>query len=150
MNGCETQDEKQCAVCGEVKSVEDFYRSRKAKSGRQSACKICSTARQKLPHNQEYRRDYAWRKCLERFSITQGRYDEMLERQSGMCAICHKPETGGTRLAVDHDHSCCDGDFSCGNCIRGLLCKRCNMAIGLLFDNPNTIASALYYVKGKR
>lgn len=36
-------------------------------------------------------------------------------------------------LVVDHDHRCCPGDTkSCGKCIRGLICRPCNLAIGML------------------
>lgn len=38
--------------------------------------------------------------------------------------------------AVDHDHSCCPGGTSCGRCVRGILCRKCNVAIGYLNDDP--------------
>lgn len=67
------------------------------------------------------------------FNITPEQYDAMLQMQNGVCAICKLPETARHRgrgaviaLAVDHDHRCCSGKTSCGKCIRGLLCDRCN------------------------
>lgn len=40
------------------------------------------------------------------------------------------------RLVVDHDHSCCPGEKSCGRCVRGLLCSQCNAAAGMLGEDP--------------
>lgn len=60
-----------------------------------------------------------------RFNITLVEYEAILAGQGGVCAICgSKP--GKIRLAVDHSHDCCPGRRSCGNCIRGLLDKKCN------------------------
>lgn len=73
------------------------------------------------------------------------------------CAICTKDllvlkREGGTgklkaTLNIDHNHECCPGNRSCGKCIRGPLCSACNMAIGLLRDDPNIIYSALDYIQ---
>lgn len=40
------------------------------------------------------------------------------------------------RLVVDHDHNCCPGVHSCGQCVRGLICHQCNIAAGMLGDDP--------------
>lgn len=46
--------------------------------------------------------------------------------QRGACAACGTPSKF-ERLRVDHDHACCPGNYSCGRCIRGLLCHGCNV-----------------------
>lgn len=72
------------------------------------------------------------------------RYAEMVIAQEGLCAICHQPETsrargGGIRtLCVDHDHT--TGQ------VRGLLCQRCNSALGLLDEDMLIMASMIAYV----
>lgn len=48
------------------------------------------------------------------------RYDELLERQGGVCAICGRPPAT-RRLDIDHDHATME--------LRGLLCHRCNRAL---------------------
>jgi hypothetical protein len=58
-----------------------------------------------------------------------GFYKDTLALQNNGCALCGQPEEG-RRLSIDHDHSCCDSTFSCGKCLRGLLCPGCNIRIG--------------------
>ena len=36
---------------------------------------------------------------------------------------------------------------SCGKCIRGLLCKSCNHALGYMKDNPDVLRAAADYVE---
>lgn len=67
----------------------------------------------------------------------------MLKDQHGRCAICKLPESIPNReLAVDHDHNT--------NKVRGLLCSRCNPAIGLMNDDLKLIARAYKYIKAHR
>lgn len=81
------------------------------------------------------------------YNLSRDRYDAILDVQGGQCAgRCGA--TGRTRrLAVDHDHSCCSGPTSCGKCVRGLLCKRCNRFIGLLRDAPGSLRALANYLE---
>lgn len=56
---------------------------------------------------------------------------ERIKRQGGVCAFCGEPPRK-FRLDVEHDHGCCKGNFSCGECIRGLVHRRCNSFIGIV------------------
>lgn len=78
-------------------------------------------------------------RVLRRFGLTQADYDEILAAQAGHCAVCDATTgEGKRRLFVDHDHKT--------NRVRGLLCHRCNSALGLLDDNPTRIRALADYV----
>lgn len=83
-----------------------------------------------------------------RYGITPGEYKRMWLEQGGNCAVCRKPESANRYrvLAVDHDHSCCPGSKSCGNCVRGLLCNACNRFLGFARDNPAVMLNAIGYL----
>jgi hypothetical protein len=85
------------------------------------------------------------RHLVEKYGLSGEEYARQLAAQGGVCAICRHPETvidnqtGRPRaLSVDHDHA--SGVF------RGLLCGRCNRAIGLLGDDPELVAAAAEYL----
>lgn len=85
------------------------------------------------------------------FGLTVQAYDAMLLAQGRRCAICRCPEPGGRgRWHVDHDHACCSGKRTCGRCVRGLLCYKCNAAIGYLHDDPTLLRAALTYLEHSR
>lgn len=71
---------------------------------------------------------------------------DMLDAQDGKCLICSVAFGVGEPYCIDHDHACCPGSKSCGKCARGMLCRRCNVGIGMLGDNPTLVASALAYL----
>lgn len=67
------------------------------------------------------------RHLKRKFNMTAADYDKMHEAQKGLCAICFQPETKSDkgrlyRLAVDHCHRT--------GKVRGLLCFKCNSAMG--------------------
>lgn len=78
------------------------------------------------------------------YNITEVDEARMLSEQAGTCAICREPFGGTPR--VDHDHACCPGHRSCGNCVRGLLCNACNSALGYLKDSPDRAMAAAAYL----
>lgn len=80
-----------------------------------------------------------------RYQLTIEEYGLLLVKQNGACAICGG--VGTRSLHVDHDHSCCNGSKSCGACIRGLLCFRCNTMLGNANDDINILQKAINYVK---
>lgn len=74
----------------------------------------------------------------KRYNITPGEYINLCEKQYNKCAICEqKPK----RLAIDHDHVT--------GKIRGLLCFKCNTAIGKLGDDISGLEKALKYLKNQ-
>lgn len=74
-------------------------------------------------------------------------YEALLAQQGGRCAICGTATPNGQgRFHVDHDHSCCVGGRSCGECIRGLLCHSCNTMLGLAKDDPALLQRAAQYL----
>ena len=91
------------------------------------------------------------RKChLKKvYGITIERFSELLEGQNKCCAICKTDTPRGNSKAawmIDHDHACCPGKKSCGKCIRGLLCAKCNWGLGNFNDDPVLFSTASDYV----
>jgi len=77
------------------------------------------------------------------YGVDQIEYEQMLEEQGRVCAACRQPETyvrnGKTlRLSVDHCHET--------GLVRGLLCGRCNRALGLVKDNKMALAGLVVYL----
>lgn len=148
---------KICLGCGINKPLDDYYFKNKAKKLYRSRCKKCYLEQNSLTMgssaeaNKRYRQnnpDAARNSELKtKFNITLNQYNERLIEQAGVCKICGEVNQGGKRLAVDHDHSCCPGVKSCGNCIRGLLCDRCNTTLGKFNDSPELIRKLADYLE---
>lgn len=76
-----------------------------------------------------------------RYNITLEKYNQMLESQNMVCAICkseHSKSKINNLLFVDHCHKT--------NNIRGLLCSRCNNGLGMFNDDVNLLYSAIAYL----
>ena len=100
---------------------------------------------------ERYKR-YAREGGIRKHGLEPEGYAEILEAQNGGCAICGSTKPGGNniRFHIDHDHGCCAGAWSCGACVRGLLCNKCNLAVGLLRDSPGLFQRPAEYLSGWR
>lgn len=79
---------------------------------------------------------------LWKYKLTEEKYNEILEKQLGLCAICgsNSPRRkGSNHFTVDHNHTTMK--------VRGLLCHHCNVMIGLAKDNIEVLEKAIAYLK---
>lgn len=144
------QAKKQCGYCISCKNIKFLTKSRIAPSHR--ICNKCNIKRCITKFSK--RRGLYNLTCIRclhlfhKYKIYSDTYDSLLKSQNNCCAICKKPEISKTNnrsnlsLSVDHCHTT--------NKVRGLLCGKCNMALGLLDDAEVLLLSAIKYLKRSR
>lgn len=151
---------RKCLKCGELKELKNFHRDKKSKDGYSTQCSTCRNAltriyKQKNPEKyKKLNRDWQQRSpkniknahLKHSYKLTLDQFNEMLKKQNNGCAVCGKINENGYSLYVDHDHSCCPTEKSCGKCVRGLLCNNCNLAIGFLKENVNIFTRCIDYL----
>ena len=131
---------KKCHACQELLPVECFYVWKLATDGYRGTCKACIAKK-----GNEYYASYVYRDrwYKKSYGITLEEYDSLLSQQNNVCGICGKAETrmakGGVReLSVDHCHET--------GRVRGLLCNKCNIALGH-FDDVALLRKAIAWIQ---
>lgn len=114
---------KYCPRCEEVKSHDEFTPHRQQAGGLASYCKVCKG---RMDSAARFRKIYG---------LTIEERDALIEAQSGVCAICEKHEA----VHVDHDHVT--------GSVRGVLCFRCNAALGQVADSSETLRRMIDYIE---
>lgn len=87
--------------------------------------------RNKTPEEQRITR-------IRSYGISVEQYNYLLEEQNKVCWICNKNNSSKKSLNIDHDHK--TGQ------VRGLLCGKCNTALGLLQEDPHILLRAYEYL----
>lgn len=128
-----------CPWCDQYKDLSHFRKDKSQKRGVSRHCKDCLKS---YANRYQERRMHEKRK--QNYGLTPEQYKALHDAQGGLCAICGQAETRilkGVKvdLSVDHDHA--TGD------IRGLLCGRCNSALGHFGDNIKLMQSAIEYIR---
>lgn len=143
---------KWCKLCDSTKEYAAFYKNRRTWNECSSYCKPCTDK-----YNRERaalcaekyettakRRLRRWHVKRE-FGLTAEQYEAMVQGAQGLCAICKKPEStikkNGTvfELSVDHNHAT--------GATRGLLCRKCNSALGHANDDPALLRAMADYIE---
>jgi hypothetical protein len=99
----------------------------------------------KAAYDKEYRKTLGFRKAANQYKVTVEFLESTFKAQSGLCAICSKPEvnkhSSGTtmRLAIDHCHK--------SNKFRGFLCQKCNQGIGMFLESQDLLKNAINYLE---
>lgn len=90
--------------------------------------------------------------CRYHYSVVRkyGRFALDLVDQYSMrgCPICLRKASEAGAPQVDHDHSCCPGQKTCGKCVRGAICSRCNSGLGMFQDGIGAFERAMHYLQG--
>lgn len=158
---------KRCSKCHELKDESLFCKHRKEPDGLYSQCKTCTkevnkkrywsdpeaskkTAKAWKESHREIvqakgREYYAQNKHKERnwrlkktYGITLDDYDNMLKSQNGVCAVCGS--SSDKSFHVDHNHKT--------GKVRGLLCDKCNKALGFVKDDVGILEKLKGYLYG--
>lgn len=126
---------KWCFTCKTSKSLSSFYFMGITNKLRRSKCIECYTAYERSPAVKHREKE---RGRFYRTGFTPALWETVLSIQKGVCGICDVPLTSACTPHADHDHRTQQP--------RGILCRKCNTAIGLLKDNPNILRRAADYL----
>jgi hypothetical protein len=160
---------KRCSKCGVEQSADQFYKAKGTRDGLRGDCKACFAKRARANYlansereiarvkqwqqanpdrvraTQRKRRSRPGSKLADRvlhlkrkYGMTLRQYEEMLEAQEGRCAICEEPPRADISLHIDHDHAT--------GVVRGLLCFKCNNALGDFADDGDRLIRAANYL----
>jgi hypothetical protein len=122
---------KRCSRCGERRPGTEFHRNVTTTDGLHGVCRGCNAPARAAQQEVDRRRRF------RAYDITPEEVAALLTIQQEGCAICAAP-FGQAPFNVDHDHA--------SGAVRGLLCRACNTALGLLRDDASRLAAAIRYL----
>lgn len=82
------------------------------------------------------------RNKLRKYGITEAQKDAILKLQEYQCPICERFLAEQTVPSIDHCHVT--------GSVRGILCRRCNSALGLFEESPAMLERAAEYLGMQR
>jgi hypothetical protein len=123
-----------CKICNEILTMKNVYIT--SEFGVLKSCKPCYNANRIDTRTIESRRKY---NLEAKYGITPEEFKRLKELHLGGCAVCKQPCSTGQELVVDHNHTT--------GKVRGLLCRRCNLALGYIGEDEDLIWNILEYLK---
>ena len=148
----EFQVQKVCKSCHELKPLDQFHRNKNNIDGRMSICIDCrreykKTYYDKTQDHQRKRSKTYYHSHKEEmvnyrlrsvYGISLEDKFNILKNQDFQCAECRK-FLSIEEAYVDHCHKT--------DRVRGLLCSKCNLALGLVDDAVNTLSNIKQYLE---
>lgn len=141
---------RRCSRC-KIRKSTFFFRSHKY------TCTSCRNADCVRRFNKNMQTDPSFRKAyytglrakslMRKYGLTVEGFYGLMAIQEGACAICQVTMTlasDGGRIAADS--ACVDHDHNTGR-VRGILCSKCNLAIGKFADSPSRLRRAADYLE---
>jgi hypothetical protein len=120
---------KVCKKCSQTKDLTNFYpKTRKSqykesKAGVSHYCRSCDQNR----------------RLTAKYGISIEEYNVIFAAQNGRCYGCERHQSIlDKKLSVDHNHTT--------GKVRGLLCGTCNVALGMLKDDPKILGNLIAYL----
>ena len=125
---------KFCRYCSTEKPVHEMTRNKSYADGYATICLACMRV-----YSKEKRKDIDFLRARQakKFNTTPEHLHELFTTQT-VCQICKQVDERRA-LSIDHNHST--------GKVRGLLCDKCNRAIGLMQENINSLKSAIEYLE---
>ena len=135
---------KPCGGCGEAKGPSGYYRSNSSKDGLSNLCKNCNDkyTRNWRERTGTYYRDTSRLRQRARHGaplLTLKDEQDCMDLQNGRCAICDLILEKGKASHLDHDRAT--------GLVRGYLCWRCNLGLGMFRHQTHVLAKAEVYLR---
>lgn len=136
--------ERTCTICRTIKNREEFY-------ARSSYCKPCARTRAQEYYRNSGREKYfseresrnlkaTKRSRVVKYGVTHEMFETMVEEVDAVCPGCSRNEIEfDKKWCVDHCHT--------SGKVRGVLCSRCNIALGHVQDDIKTLEGLISYLK---
>lgn len=129
-----------CNVCNIEKPLSDFSKDKNRPKHRKT-CKRCRTQKANTEEKRKKHAEYLKKRRKEQPDLVRQQWErhvygvckEDLGKQE--CSICGSTQ----RLCIDHCHDT--------KIVRGLLCTKCNAAIGMFDEDIDKMISAIAYIK---
>lgn len=137
MSDTEIESLVRCTKCSLLKPEYAFRlrnRSDCPKPIRVKQCLKCERAANRIRM-----KVYNKRKWVTQYGLTWDSYQELLDSQSRKCAACEAELDCGPNTHIDHCHRT--------GKVRGILCRSCNIALGLLDDDKDRVSLLLNYIE---
>lgn len=146
---------RKCKKCSEEKPLELFRKNKSCAEGRTYECLVCTREYKRnleasnKEHFKKYKKKYRTQgsrraECIKKdYGISYDEYVDIYNRDLGKCRICSKTlaieKTENLETAsIDHCHK--------SGRIRGILCGKCNIGIGMFDENLDLLLKARDYL----